>query len=106
MRQIPSTAILPCTAGRGQGIYTGSGLTGPRRSRLGELLLQDLPGAVARQGVEELDFARDLVVGEVLLDVRADLVGGELLAVGGDDEGLQPLPELLVVDPDHRRLLD
>ena len=35
------------------------------RAKLGELALQDLAGRVARQLVEELDLARDLVAGEV-----------------------------------------
>ena len=42
----------------------------------GELALEDLAGRVARQLVHEHDLARDLVAGEVLLDVRLELVLG------------------------------
>ena len=42
---------------------------------LGQLALEDLAGGVARQLVEELDLARDLVAREVGLDVVLELVG-------------------------------
>ncbi|MEA2373889.1 MAG: hypothetical protein QOD53_352, partial [Thermoleophilaceae bacterium] len=46
------------------------------------------------------DLARHLVVGEVLLDVGLELVLRRLLALAGDDEGLQALAELLVLHAD------
>ena len=69
-----------------------------------ELALEHLAGRVARQLVDEHDVARDLVAGEVRLDVLLDLVGRHLLL--GHDDGLQPLAELLVVDAEDRDLLD
>ena len=47
-----------------------------------ELALEHLAGRVARQLVDELDVARDLVAGQVGLDVLLDLVLGEVLALG------------------------
>src|SRR3712207_6943394 len=48
-------------------------------------------------------FRSDLVAGEVRLDVLLDLVLGDLLALLGDDDGLQALAELLVVDAEDRK---
>src|SRR5206468_105269 len=57
----------------------------------GQLALEDLARRVARQLVHELDVARHLVAGEVLLDVGLELVDRRLLALGGHDERLQAL---------------
>ena len=45
-----------------------------------QLALEHLAGRVARELVEELDLARDLVAGEVVLDVSLDVVLVEILA--------------------------
>src|SRR3954468_920608 len=61
-----------------------------------QLPLQDFSGCVARQLVEELDVARHLVAGQVLLHILLDVVLGKLRA-GADDERLQALPEVRVL---------
>src|SRR5919197_224102 len=65
---------------------------------LGQLALQALAGGVARERVEELDLAGDLVAGEVGLDVALDVVLAQIGALVRDHESLQPLAEVLVVD--------
>src|SRR6185503_9464083 len=62
---------------------------------LDQLALEDLAGGVAGQLVEELDLARGLVAGEVLLHVALQLILAGVLAVAEHHEGLEPLPELL-----------
>src|SRR3954451_3997015 len=73
---------------------------------LRELALQDLTRRVTRKFVDEDDLARDLVAREVLLDVFLQLLLTDILALPLDDKGAQALPELLVVDPDRRGVLD
>src|SRR5680860_363813 len=86
----------------------GAVATGRARRRVpsGQLALEDLAGRVPRQLREELDLARHLVAGEVLADVVLDLVLAQIPVLRRHHERLQPLAELLVVDPDHRRLVD
>src|SRR6266550_1378189 len=72
---------------------------------LRQLLLQHLAGRVAGELVDELDLARDLVAREVRLHVLLQLVLARL-AVLGHHEGLEMLPELLVVDADHGHVGD
>ena len=69
-----------------------------------QLPLEHLAGRRPRQLVDELDVARDLVAGEVGLDVVLDL----LLAHSrpSSRHGLQPLAELLVVDAEHGHVGD
>src|SRR5204863_773356 len=59
-----------------------AGETRPKsgRERSGELALEDLAGGVARQRVEELHLARDLVAGEVRLHVGLHLVLAQVAA--------------------------
>src|SRR6185295_15480712 len=71
-----------------------------------QLALQHLACGVARQLIEELEFAWCLVGSEVRLDVRLQLLCGNLGPVRDDDEGLQPLAELRVIDSDHGNLDD
>src|SRR3954452_20280837 len=71
-----------------------------------QLSLEHLPGRVAGQLVHELDLARDLVAGEVGLDVPPDLVPAQRGALAPDHDRLQPLAELLVLDAEDRRLGD
>src|SRR5829696_4645968 len=71
-----------------------------------QILLQNLASRITRQLVEKLDLPRTLVGGEVRLDVGGQVLRGDLDLAANDDERLQPLPELLVLDPDHRDLLD
>ena len=72
----------------------------------GQLALQDLTRRVTRKFVDEDDLARHLVARQVRLDVVLELVLADLRAVLLDDEGAQPLAELLVVDADRGRLGD
>src|SRR5919197_1287764 len=80
--------------------------------RSGQLALQDLAGGVARERVEELDLAGDLVAGEVGLDVALDGVvaqeevldlAGEHILPPGDDHlvvtAVDEEPALLVEVP-------
>src|SRR5207247_9479870 len=104
----PSTAS--CCAWAAQ---RGCGACSPRRSRtspsaspLAQLALEDLARGVAGKLVHELDLARHLVAREVGPNVLLRLVLGQLRVVPCDDERLQALAELLVVDADHRDLLD
>src|SRR3954452_10629288 len=69
-----------------------------------ELPLEHLAGRRARQLLHELDVARDLVAGQVRLDVLLDLVGRHLLL--RHHHGLEALAELLVVDAEDRGFLD
>src|SRR3954447_17209715 len=69
-----------------------------------DLPLEDLAGRSLGQLVDEPDLARVLVAGDLLLDVRAQLVLGDVLAVLERDRGADLLAELLVRDADHRRL--
>src|SRR4051812_38947741 len=71
-----------------------------------QLLLQDFSGCVARKLVEELDLARHLVAGQVLLHVVLDFVLRQVGAARGDDERLQPLTEVGVLDADDRGVRD
>src|SRR5204862_78248 len=84
--------------------------SGPRARRasvaLGQLALEDLAGGVARQLIEELDLARDLVAREVGLHQVLELVGVDRRPARDHDEGLQALAELLVLDADDRHLVD
>src|SRR5436190_5781619 len=73
---------------------------------LGELALEHLAGGVAGQLVDEDDVAGCLVAGEVLRDVRLDLVDGELRTVVEYDERPQPLSEPVVGHADRRGLAD
>src|SRR5437588_5573449 len=71
-----------------------------------QLLLEDLPGGVAGQGVEERQPARHLVVGESLGAEAPQLVGRERGAVLQGDERGHVLAENFVGDAHHRRLAD
>src|ERR1700753_2358807 len=71
-----------------------------------ELTLEHLAGRVARQLVQEHDLARDLVAGQVLTDVVADLVLAQPGPVAPHPERPQPLAEALVLDADRRGLDD
>src|SRR6202012_4563203 len=73
---------------------------------VGELALEDLAGRVARQLVEEHDLPRDLVAGQVLTHVVADLVAAELGAGAQHHERPQALTEALVLDAARRGLDD
>src|ERR1700756_4567523 len=77
-----------------------------RLAPLLQLPLDHLAGGVAGQFVYKDDLPRDLVAGQVLLDVVLDVVLGHLAARAQDDERPQALAELLVVDADRGRLLD
>src|SRR5690606_22387956 len=72
--------------------------------------LEDLPGRIAGQPLQEDHVAGDLVPGEVRRDVALHLVRGESPSGGAvpaeDDVGPQPLPELLVRNADDGGLLD
>src|SRR4051812_28198661 len=69
-----------------------------------QLLLEDLAGRVARQLVEELHVARDLVARQVGLHLLLDLVLRRPARPLGHDKRLQALAELLVVDADDGHL--
>ena len=71
-----------------------------------DLALEDLAGGALGQVVEEPDQARVLVGGDPLLDVGADLLGRQLLALVEDDRGADLLAPLVVGDADHRRFAD
>src|ERR1700753_2261670 len=72
-----------------------------RLAPLLQLPLDHLAGGVAGQFVHKDDLPRDLVAGQVLLDVVLDVVLGHLAARAQDDERPQALAELLVVDADR-----
>src|SRR5947208_1174774 len=65
----------------------------------------DLAGDGHREGIDELDVARDLVVGDLALAELADLLGGRLLAVMQLDPGADLLAVLLVRHADHLHVL-
>src|SRR4051812_7895365 len=89
----------PPTATRSSGsLLIGSGLR--------ELSLDDLPGVVTWEGVEEVDVARHLVTGELALHPVPDVLGGQRTRLVQHDVGRQPLAERLVVHADDRGLLD
>src|SRR3954471_12984956 len=71
-----------------------------------ELALEDLPRARARQLVDELDVARDLVARQLGAHVGADGVGGQpgAAALAADDDRAQALAELVVGHAEHGRL--
>src|ERR1700709_525228 len=71
-----------------------------------DLALEDLAGGPFWQLVDEPDETRVLVGGDPLLDVGADLVGAQLLALVEDDGGAYLLAPLVVGDADHRRFAD
>src|ERR1039458_2365667 len=79
-------------------------LRGARRatSPVVQLPLEDLALFAARQRVDEGDLARDLVAGEVLLDVGLQRVLAD--GAASDHESFEPLAETLVLDPDDRSL--
>ena len=62
---------------------------------------QQLAGGVAGQLVDEHHIAWHLVPGQVVLDVKLDLLGVLLRAGLENNEGTQPLSEVNVVDTDH-----
>src|SRR5512142_2630249 len=91
----------------GSGAARARGLLGRLLGRaLFQLALEDLPGGVARQLVDEHDLPGNLVVREVLLDVVLDLILAERCAVPQHDERLQALAELVVVNTDRGCLHD
>ena len=69
---------------------------------LAELPLEHLPGRRARQLVDELDRARQLVAGEPLTRERDQLSALDDGAGTADDERLDRLAPALVRNPDHR----
>src|SRR6476469_6712903 len=75
------------------------------RRRL-DLALEDLAGRALGEVVEEPDDPRVLVGGDPLLDVLADLLGRQLLAVVDDDRRADLLAPLVVGDADDRRFAD
>src|ERR1700742_2417008 len=106
----PATRASRAPASRGRRRRCPAGGRSPPAARslrvaLRELALEDLPGRVARQLLQEDDLARDLVAGEVRLDVVLELVRGRLAAGVEHDERAQALAELLVLDADHRDLV-
>src|SRR3954468_22014298 len=71
-----------------------------------ELALQNLPGRVARQFVEEDHLARHLVARQVIAHIRLDGVLVHTGALGLDHEGAQPVTPLFVLDTERGRLDD
>src|SRR3954463_14636286 len=71
-----------------------------------QLPLYDFSGCVARQLVEELHLAWDLVAREAVLDVVLDFIFRQFGLAGGDDERLQALTEVLVLDADDGGVRD
>src|ERR1700757_2961573 len=63
-----------------------------------EFTLEHLARGIAGQLVQEHDLARNLIAGQVLLDVALDVVLGQTRALAQDHERLQALSELLVLD--------
>src|ERR1044072_2925945 len=68
-----------------------------------DLPLEDLSGRPLRQVVEEPDEPRVLVSGDAILDVGADLLRAQLLALDQDDRGTDLLSPLVVGHSEDRR---
>ena len=58
------------------------------------------------QLVDEHDVSRELLAGQVVLDVKLDLLSVLRGARLRNNAGAQPLSELMVVDTDHCRIKD
>src|ERR1044072_4366650 len=71
-----------------------------------DLPLEDLSGRPLRQVVEEPDEPRVLVSGDAILDVGADLLRAQLLALDQDDRGTDLLSPLVVGHSEDRRFAD
>src|SRR5213080_3411170 len=105
-RRSSKLRLLDSLEGLGPRRFQRRVLIGTRgiRTRDCDLPLEDLAGRPLGQLVDEPDLARVLVAGDLLLDVRAQLVLGDVLAVLERDRGADLLAELVVRDADHRRL--
>src|ERR1700730_1927384 len=68
--------------------------------------LLDLAGHRRREAVDELDVARDLVMGDLALAKGADLFGARRLAVAQTNPGAELLAVARVGDADHLHILD
>src|SRR4029077_15539291 len=68
--------------------------------------LLDLAGDRRRKAVDELDVARDLVMGDLAPAEGADLFGARGLAVAQTNPGAQFLAIARVGDADHLHILD
>src|SRR5690348_7933054 len=91
---------------RADWLNTRSTLSKSDRRGCLNLPLEDLPAWALRQVVHEPDDPWVLVGGDPLLDVLADLLRGQLLALVEHDRGADLLAPLVVGDAEHRRFAD
>ena len=83
-----------------------SEVRGIERNHALELAAFDLPGPGHREGVEEANQVRDLVVGHRVAGELLELTARDDSSLDGNDAGADQLPEHFMRDADHGDVVD